>query len=72
MKALYKFMYSNVDTASIPNTHNVKGMMNMIRETYSIKDLEKERVIFLNKMVISFTKTVKFSENALGEQQDDY
>jgi len=67
MKALYKFMYSNVDTASIPNTHNVKGMMNMIRETYSIKDLEKERVIFLNKMVISFTKTVKFSENALGE-----
>ena len=43
------------------------SMMNMIRETYSIKDLEKERVIFLNKMVISFTKTVKFSENALGE-----
>lgn len=67
MKALYKFMYSNVDKASIPNIHNVKGMMNTIRETYSIKDLEKETVVFLNKMVISFTKTVQFGEKVLGE-----
>ena len=67
MKALYKFMYSNVDKASITNIHNVKGMMNTIRETYSIKDLEKETVIFLNKMVISFTKTVQFGEKVLGE-----
>ena len=67
MKVLYKFMYSNVDKASIPNIHNVKGMMNTIRETYSIKDLEKETVVFLNKMVISFTKTVQFGEKVLGE-----
>ena len=67
MKALYKFMYSNVDKASIPNIHNVKGMMNTIRETYSIKDLEKETVVFLNKMVISITKTLQFGEKVLGE-----
>ena len=67
MKASYKFMSSNVDKASIPNIHNVKGMINAIRETYSIKDLKKETVIFLNKMVISFTKIVKFGEKALGE-----
>lgn len=66
MKVLYKFMYSNVDKASILNIHNVKGMMNTIREIYSIKDLEKETVIFLNKRVMSFTKTVKFGESTWG------
>lgn len=43
-------------------------MMNTIREIYSIKDLEKETVSF-NKRVISFTKTVKFSESAWGNSK---
>lgn len=38
-------------------------MINAIKETYSVKDLEKETVIFLKKMVISFTKIVKLGEN---------
>ena len=39
----------------------------IILSTGMNKDLEKETVVFLNKMVISFTKTVQFGEKVLGE-----